>query len=233
MATSLSSSTTSSKCCSMMSESGWTGKWLPQWHRTSRWWLRPFMKEEAEHSKTHFNRVDQEIGISKPTFRISNPFKADWQVKRTLTGELDGRFRIVAHDHMWYIYIYIYFCRTFIYWRVHGRFYGLHTIWLSRWFQENSCTSTKSNHGYARIENRHQWRFEDMGGNNWIPGKGCWSFILTKWLHALAVEVIQAIHVMSWWCQNYSYKMTSCSGSGGDTSYSVSCHDGVKTILTK
>ena len=27
----------------------------------------------------------------------------------------------------------------------------------------------------------------------WLPGKGCWSFILTKLLHALALEGIKVI----------------------------------------
>ena len=56
-----------------------------------------------------------------------------------------------------------------------------------------------------------------------LPGKVCWSFILTKLLHALTMEVMQIIIVLicrnhyQSWCGKYSSLHVYCSLSLSDS----------------
>ena len=89
---------------------------------------------------------------SREIFLISN-----WPAKRVLTG--GGVGRKASYCHAWPYLM----CRTFIYRIVHGGFYGLDRIWLSRRFFRKIV---RTNQWYATFGNGHQWwikqlKFED------------------------------------------------------------------------
>ena len=87
-----------------------------------------------------------------------------------------------------YIYIsaYVYICRMFIHWRMHGGFYGFDGIWWSVGDFAMGMLDSEMVDNYeiygCRFEG--QWKSLDPHTNVWLSGNGYWSFILTKLLNS-------------------------------------------------
>ena len=74
--------------------------------------------------------------------------------------EVDGKLRIASHARMWYIYLHEPYTHNP---GVHGRFYGLDLKMTA------DSKFKGKNTGYTR--NLH---------GQWLSGKGCWSYFVTK-----------------------------------------------------
>ena len=72
---------------------------------------------------------------------------------------MDGKLHIAAHARMWYTYMYIYVCCTFVTRRMHGRFRESPK-------KKEEMFVRKTRHRYARFVND-----EENGSDSKVKGK--------------------------------------------------------------